>query len=212
MPRTFAPDVLSHRDALARLRDGNQRFVRGDGVAVRAWHPGLANGQAPIATVLGCSDSRAPAEYVFDQGLGDLFVIRVAGNIVAPSLVGSVEFATSNFGTRLVVVMGHTQCGAIRATLQALEAEGQAESKNQQSIVDRIKPHIADFARPSTHAGAEADFDTRYRAAVKANVLASARDLRKSSPILEDLVERGHIAIVGAVYDLATGVVTFLEP
>src|SRR5579862_8158567 len=122
MPRTFAPDVLSHRDALARLREGNQRFVRGDGIAVRAWHPELANGQTPVATVLCCSDSRSPAEYVFDQGLGDLFVIRVAGNIIAPSLVGSVEFASSQFGTRLVVVMGHTKCGAIRATLQALEA------------------------------------------------------------------------------------------
>jgi carbonic anhydrase len=209
MPNTFRPDALSHRDALARLRDGNQRFVRGDGAAVRAWHPGLANGQAPIATVLGCSDSRAPAEYVFDQGLGDLFVIRVAGNIVAPSLIGSVEFASSNFGTRLVVVMGHTQCGAIRATLKALEAEGEAESKNQQSIVDRIKPHIGDFARPG---GSEGDWETRYAAAVKANVLASARELRRASPILEDLVERGHIAIVAAVYDLATGVVAFMDP
>ncbi len=103
--------------------------------------------------------------------------------------------------------MGHTQCGAIRATLQALEAAGAAESKNQQSIVDRIKPHISDFARP----GSDGDFEARYAAAVKANVLASARELRRSSPILEDLVERGHIAIVGAVYDLATGVVTFLE-
>ena len=212
MPNTFRPDALSHRDALARLRDGNQRFVRGDGAAVRAWHPGLANGQAPFATVLGCADSRAPAEYVFDQGLGDLFVIRVAGNIVAPSLVGSVEFAAEAFGTRLVVVMGHTQCGAIRATLKALEAEGVAESRNQQSIVDRIKPHISDFARPAAVARAEDDWDTRYAAAVTANVMASARELRRSSPLLEDLVERGHIAIVGAVYDLATGVVTFLEP
>jgi carbonic anhydrase len=205
MPRTFAPDVLSHRDALARLREGNQRFVRGDGIAVRAWHPGLANGQAPIATVLGCSDSRAPAEYVFDQGLGDLFVIRVAGNIIAPSLVGSVEFASSQFGTRLVVVMGHTRCGAIRATLKALESEGVAESRNQQSIVDRIKPHISELARSG------GDPDERYAAAVKANVVASTRELRKSSPLLEDLVERGHIAIVGAVYDLGTGVVTFLD-
>jgi carbonic anhydrase len=207
MPRTLAPDALSHRDALARLREGNQRFVRGDGVAVRAWHPGLADGQAPFATVLGCSDSRAPAEYVFDQGLGDLFVIRVAGNIVAPSLVGSVEFASSQFGTRLVVVMGHTECGAIRATLQALEAEGAAESRNQQSIVDRIRPHIAHLAGAGDTAGKAA----RRAAAVHANVVASARELRQSSPILQDLADRGHVAIVGAVYDLATGVVTFLD-
>ncbi len=207
MPRTYAPDALSHRAALARLQEGNQRFVRGDGIAVRAWHPGLAEGQAPVATVLGCSDSRAPAEYVFDQGLGDLFVIRVAGNIVAPSLVGSVEFAASQFGTRLVVVMGHTQCGAIRATMQALEAEGAAESRNQQSIVDRIKPHVAHLAA----AGDPSNQVARYAAAVHANVVASARELKQSSPLLQDLVERGHVAIVAAVYDLATGVVTFLE-
>jgi carbonic anhydrase len=205
MPRTFAPDALSHQDALARLREGNQRFVRGDGIAVRAWHPGLADGQAPVATVLGCSDSRAPAEYVFDQGLGALFVIRVAGNIIAPSLVGSVEFAASQFGTRLVVVMGHTQCGAIRATMDALEAEGAAESRNQQSIVDRIKPHVAHLA------GGTADKPARLAAAVHANVVASARELHASSPILQNLVARGHVAIVGAVYDLATGVVTFLD-
>ena len=144
---SYAPHLRPRRppaqDALARLREGNQRFVRGEGNAIRRWHPGLADGQAPFATVLGCADSRAPAEYVFDQGLGDLFVIRVAGNIVAPSLVGSVEFAASQFGTRLVVVMGHTQCGAIGATVSALENEGAPESRNQQSIVDRIKPHIA---------------------------------------------------------------------
>jgi carbonic anhydrase len=207
MPRTYAPDALSHRAALARLQEGNQRFVRGDGIAVRAWHPGLAEGQAPVATVLGCSDSRAPAEYVFDQGLGDLFVIRVAGNIVAPSLVGSVEFAASQFGTRLVVVMGHTQCGAIRATMQALEAEGAAESRNQQSIVDRIKPHVAHLAA----AGDPSNQVARYAAAVHANVVASARELKQSSPLLQDLVERGHVAIVAAVYDLATGVVSFLD-
>jgi carbonic anhydrase len=213
MPRTFAPDALSFEDALVRLREGNRRFVRGEGTAVRAWHPGLTDGQAPIATVLGCSDSRAPAEYVFDQGLGDLFVIRVAGNIIAPSLVGSVEFASSQFGTRLVVVMGHTQCGAIRATMQALEAEGAAESRNQQSIVDRIKPHVAHLAlSPTSLAAPDAPtLGARLAAAVHANVVASARELRQSSPILQNLVDRGHLAIVGAVYDLATGVVTFLD-
>jgi carbonic anhydrase len=210
MPRTFAPDALTFKDALARLREGNKRFVSGEGTAVRAWHPGLTNGQAPFATVLGCSDSRAPAEFVFDQGLGDLFVIRVAGNIIAPSLVGSVEFASSQFGTRLVVVMGHTQCGAIRATMRALEAEGAAESRNQQSIVDRIKPHVAHLAARADSPGASNEA-TRLAAAVQANVLASARELRQSSPILQDLVDRGHVAIVGAVYDLATGVVTFLD-
>lgn len=206
MPRTFAPDALSPAEALERLREGNQRFVHGAGTAVRAWHPGLTSGQAPFATIFGCSDSRAPAEYVFDQGLGDLFVIRVAGNIIAPSLVGSVEFASSQFGTRLVVVMGHTQCGAIRATLNALESEGSAESRNQQSIVDRIRPHIAHLTLDRAPGDPE-----RYAAAVRANVVASARELHRSSPILQNLVARGHVAIAACVYDLATGVVSFFD-
>ena len=206
MPRTFAPDSLSPEDALARLREGNRRFVAGEGSAVRTWHPGLADGQAPFAVVLGCADSRAPAEYVFDQGLGDLFVIRVAGNIVAPSLVGSVEFAASRFGTRLVVVMGHTHCGAVAATVHALEHGGAPESGNLRSIVDRIAPQVRhlfdDDDTPSS---------TRAVAAVRANAVASARDMRHASPILQDLVDRGRLAIVPSVYDLETGVVTFID-
>ena len=205
MPRTFAPDAIAPEDALQRLRDGNRRFVAGEGNAVRQWYPGLAAGQAPFAAVLGCADSRAPAEYVFDQGLGDLFVIRVAGNIVAPSLVGSVEFAASKFGTRLVVVMGHTQCGAVGATVDALEHGGAPESTNLQSIVDRISPQIQHiFARPQ-------DRSARMLSAVRANALASAKQLRRSSPLLTDLVERGRVYITAAVYDLATGVVSFLD-
>ena len=205
MPRTFAPDAVPASDALARLRDGNRRFVAGEGSAFRRWHPGLVDGQAPFAVVLGCSDSRAPAEYVFDQGLGDLFVIRVAGNIVAPSLVGSVEFTTAQFGTRLVVVMGHTQCGAIDATVQALDHKDGPESRNIQSIVDRIAPHV----EPVLTAGG--DHEARLLAAVRANALASAVDLRHSSPLLRGLVDGGRVVIVAAVYDLATGIVTFLD-
>jgi carbonic anhydrase len=142
---------------------------------------------------------------VFDQGLGDLFVIRVAGNIIAPSLVGSVEFASGNFGTRLVVVMGHTLCGAVGATVQALERGGKAESSNTQSIVDRIAPHVEHlFEGPGDH-------DQRLETAVRVNAAASARELRLASPILQGLVERGQVVIVAAVYDLSTGVVTFLS-
>jgi carbonic anhydrase len=207
MPRTYAEDVPTPEEALARLREGNLRFVNGSGSAYRKWHPGLKDGQWPFAVVLGCSDSRAPAEYVFDQGLGDLFVIRVAGNIVAPSLVGSIEFAASQFGTRLVVVMGHTQCGAIDATVNALEREPSdaPESRNLQSIVGRITPHVMHlFEGPGDHA-------TRVAAAVRENALASARELRHSSPLLQELVDRGRVAIVACVYDLATGIVGFLE-
>lgn len=205
MPRTFAPDALSPQDALDRLREGNARFVAGEGTATVAWHPGLTAGQKPFAVFLGCSDSRAPAEYVFDQGLGDLFVIRVAGPIVAPSLVGSVEFAVSNFGTRLVVVMGHTQCGAVTATVDALERGGVPASPNLKAIVDFITPHVRDlFDEPREH-------DARVAEAVRANALATARELRESSSILRGLVDSGRVLIVAAVYDLASGRVTFLD-
>ena len=205
MPRTFASDSLSPGEALARLREGNRRFVAGEGAALRRWHPGLADGQAPFAVVLGCADSRAPAEYVFDQGLGDLFVIRVAGNIVAPSLVGSMEFAVGKFGTRLIVVMGHTQCGAVSATVDALEHGGQPESTNMRSIVNWIAPHLTPLS------DASGDQEARLAKAVRTNALASAAEIRTSSPVLADLVARGHIAIVAAVYDLATGVVSFFD-
>jgi carbonic anhydrase len=205
MPRTNAPDSVSPEDALTRLREGNRRFVSGEGNAVRGWHPGLAIGQSPFAVILGCSDARAPAEYVFDQGLGDLFVIRVAGNIIAPSLVGSVEFAASYSGTRLVVVVGHTHCGAVGVTVDALERGGKPASENLQAIVDRIAPHVKHlFDGTGDHAA-------RLRAAVAVNALASARELEESSPILQDLVRRGRVVILAAVYDLATGVVTFLD-
>jgi carbonic anhydrase len=204
MPRTFAPDAVAPEEALARLRAGNQRFVQGEGTSLRRWHPGLVNGQWPFAIVLGCSDSRAPAEYVFDQGLGDLFVIRVAGPVVAPSLVGSIEFAASQFGTRLVVVMGHTLCGAVGATVRALERGGAPESRNLKSIVDRIAPHVQPLDTTS-------DSETRLARAVRANAVASARALRTSSPILEDLLARGRVVIVASVFDLATGIVSFLD-
>jgi carbonic anhydrase len=205
MPRTMAPDSLPPDAALARLREGNQRFVRGEGSALRRWHPGLVDGQSPFAVVLGCADSRAPAEYVFDQGLGDLFVIRVAGNIVAPSLVGSAEFAASNFGTRLIVVMGHTHCGAISATVTALEQGGPPESSNLRSIVERIAPNVRHlFDDP-------AEARSLQLAAVHANAIASARGLRESSPFLQKLVGLGRVKIVAAVYDLETGVVSFFD-
>ena len=205
MPRTFALDTVSPEAALARLVEGNRRFVTGEGEAFRRWHPALVEGQSPFAVVLGCSDSRAPAEYVFDQGLGDLFVIRVAGNIVAPSLVGSVEFAASQFGTRLVVVMGHTQCGAVDAAVHAAEHGGVPASKNLRSIVDRIAPHVDRVSlSPGTH-------EEHVAEGVRANAIASARELPVASPLLRELVDRGRVVITAAVYDLATGVVGFLD-
>ena len=195
--------------ALARLREGNRRFVADEAVTTalssQARRTALVAGQAPFAIVLGCSDSRVPAELVFDQGFGDLFVIRVAGNIVAPSQVGSVEFAASIFGTRLVVVMGHTQCGAITATVDELLGRTSTESKNLRSIVDRVRPSVETLLSGRK----DGDLDALMAAAVRANVRASVDHLRHGSELLEELGRTAGLMVVGAEYSLETGVVTF---
>ena len=205
MPHTWDPLSLSPEVALERLVEGNQRFLRGDGaVAGRGFDPARAAAtQRPFAIVLGCSDSRTPVEIVFDQGFGDLFVVRVAGNIVAPSIVGSIEFAASQFGTRLVVVMGHTGCGAIAATLHALDTGMGPASKNLRAITDRIAPHVESIARA-------AGPDTA-REAMRANVRASVDHLRHGSQIVEELVLKGRVRVVGAEYEIETGQVVFFD-
>ena len=202
--------MISAREALARLREGNRRFASdvrsSESLASRARRNELAAGQAPFAIILGCSDSRVPAEIVFDQGLGDLFVIRVAGNIVASSQVGSVEFAAARFGTRLVVVLGHSQCGAILATLEELQ-QPTDQSRNLRSIVDRIRPSIeALLATELRH-----DPEALVRQAVRANIRASADHLRHGSEVLEQLVQTNGLLVVGAEYSLETGVVEFFD-
>lgn len=200
--------MLSAAQALARLREGNARFVsnRSAGLSHPERRAELVHGQEPIAVVLGCSDSRVPAELVFDQGFGDLFVIRVAGNIVAPSQIGSIEFAASRFGTRLVVVMGHTQCGAVEATLDVLQGSA-VESRNLAFIVDRMRPSVKALLASRTIAEREALLD----AASRANVRASVEQLRHGSEILEQAVREEGLLIVGAEYSLETGVVDFFE-
>lgn len=200
---------LAADDCLQRLREGNARFVAGTQKTVLGWHPGIVEGQRPFAVILGCSDSRAPAELVFDQGLGDLFVIRVAGNVVAPSGIGSVEFAVSKFGTQLVVVMGHTRCGAVGATIEALERGDTPESKNIRSITDRIAPHIQGLVRMAKQGNTERDL--LMREAVRANILASVDQLRHGSSMLEQFVSSGKLVIVGAEYELESGQVDFFE-
>jgi carbonic anhydrase len=166
-----------------------------------------AEGQEPFAIIYGCSDSRVPAEIVFDQGLGDLFVIRVAGNVVAPSLVGSVEFAAARFGTRLVVVLGHSQCGAITATLEEVLSPSAGTSHNIGSIVDRVRPHVeALLATDLRH-----DHDALVREAVRANIRASADHLRHGSQLLEQLIQNDGLVVVGAEYSLETGLVDFFD-
>ena len=203
--------MIDARTALARLREGNRRFVANRSAAdpspSRERRIELVAGQEPFAIILGCSDSRVPAELVFDQGFGDLFVIRIAGNIVAPSQIGSVEFAAARFGTRLVVVLGHSQCGAVIATLDELLGRATTESKNLRSIVDRVRPAVEDLlAGPHSD-----DSDALVREAVLANVRASVRQLRQGSELLERLIDTDGMLVVGAKYSLATGVVDFFE-
>lgn len=203
--------MLTAVEALARLREGNRRFVANQRAvptrsnAVR--RAALVAGQEPFAIILGCSDSRVPAELVFDQGFGDLFVIRVAGNIVAPSQVGSVEFAASRFGTRLVVVMGHSQCGAVIATLEELLGRATTQSRNLRSIVDRVRPAVETLLSKRE----VEDLDTVIRDAVRANVRQSVDHLRHGSQLLEELAATAGLVVVGAEYSLDTGVVTFFE-
>ena len=197
-------------EALERLRDGNRRFVanlRSHDSATEARRTEVAAGQEPFAIILGCSDSRVPAEIVFDQGLGDLFVIRVAGNIVAPSQVGSVEFAAERYATRLVVVLGHSQCGAILATIDELKRPTYNQSRNVHSIVDRVRPAV----EPLLQSGMRLQQDELVRHAVRANVQSSVSQLRHGSAMLEQLIEKDNLIVVGAEYSLETGIVDFLE-
>ena len=203
--------MISATEALEGLREGNRRFVAdvrsSDTLRSRTHRSELAGGQEPFAIILGCSDSRVPAEIVFDQGLGDLFVIRVAGNIVASSQVGSVEFAAERFGTRLVVVLGHSQCGAILATLEELRQPADHQSRNLRAIVDRIRPSVQ--ALLATELGN--DPVTLVHEAVRANIRASVDHLRHGSAVLEKHVETNGLLVVGAMYSLETGIVDFFD-
>ena len=205
----MAQENLSAREAIARLIEGNRRYVQN----VRSVDSLVSHSrrdlqtQRPFAIILGCSDARVPAEIVFDQGLGDLFVIRVAGNIVAPSQVGSVEFAAERFGTRLVVVMGHTNCGAIDAALEAVMRDNGPASRNMMSIVDRVRPAVESLV--ATDLAREPE--RLRREAMRANVRASVTHLRHSSEVIERLVERDGLVVVGAELDLTTGEVNFLD-
>jgi carbonic anhydrase len=203
--------MVPAREALERLREGNRRFVASVGsrevLKSEARPIQLMLDQRPFAIILGCSDARVPAELVFDQGLGDLFVIRVAGNIVAPSQVGSVEFAAARFDTRLVVVLGHTQCGAIMATIEELQQPAERQSRNLRSIVDRVRPSVENLMRTELRQ----DMDTLVKVAVRSNVVMSVNHLRYGSEVLERLGREQGLRIVGAEYCLETGVVDFFD-
>ena len=203
--------MVSALDALERLRAGNSRFVSGvrslDSLMSQTRRNDFVAGQQPFAVILGCSDSRVPVEIIFDQGLGDLFVIRVAGNIVASSQIGSVEFAAERFGIRLVVVLGHTRCGAVQATLEELQRPSGTQSRNLRSIVDRIAPAVEGLlATELRH-----DLEALVQHAARANVRVSASSLRNGSAVLEQLSQKDGLIVVGAEYSLETGIVDFFD-
>jgi carbonic anhydrase len=203
--------MITASEAITRLKEGNQRFVSGvrsiDTIVKQNKRADFVAGQAPFAIILGCSDSRVPAEIIFDQGLGDLFVIRVAGNIVAPSQVGSVEFAAELYGTRLVVVLGHSQCGAVMATIDELEKPSKGTSSNVLSIVNRIRPNV----EPLFETELRNDPEKLLESSIHANILAAMNHLRHGSQKLEQLIQNDGLQIVGAEYSLETGVVTFFD-
>jgi carbonic anhydrase len=200
--------LTAAQSALARLREGNRRFVASErSTSVSLGPAEFAQSQQPFAIVLGCSDSRVPAEIIFDQGLGDLFVIRVAGNIVAPSLVGSVEFAAARFATRLVVVLGHSRCGAVLATLEELQRPSANQSPNLRSIVERVRPSVEGLLETDLRH----DLDGLVRQAVRMNIRASADHLRHGSKLLEQLIRDEGLLVVGAEYLLDTGVIEFFD-
>lgn len=200
---------VHHTQALERLKQGNVRFTSNvrsiESLGGKQQREALVGGQKPFAIVLSCSDSRAPSELLFDCGLGDLFVVRVAGNVVAPSIVGSVEFAAATFGTELIVVMGHTRCGAVAATVDALRSGRGAMSENVRDIVDRISPGVAELVK-----GGENGEEVVVRA-IRANVRVSANHLRHGSRVLEERIAAGRLAVVGAEYSLETGEVDFFD-
>lgn len=203
--------MIAATEALRRLIEGNRRFVADDQnrnvLASQTRRMAVAAAQTPFAIILGCSDSRVPAEIVFDQGLGDLFVIRVAGNIVAPSQVGSVEFAAERYGVRLVVVLGHSQCGAILATLETLQHPEDTHSQNLRSIVDRVRPSVETLIGT----GLEHDHEALVHGAIRANVRFSTSHLRHGSEVLEKLIAKDGLMVVGAEYSLETGLVDFFD-
>ena len=203
--------MISAQEAIERLREGNRRFVSGLGSRDRhlthTRQAELPKEQQPFAIILGCSDSRVPPEIIFDQGLGDLFVIRVAGNIVAPSQVGSIEFAAARFGTRLIVVLGHSHCGAVLATLEELQQPTELQSHNLRSIVDRVRPSVEKLLRTELRH----DLDALVRHAIRANVGVSVNHLRHRSEILAQLIQNEGLVVVGAEYSLETGVAEFFD-
>lgn len=191
LPRPRTPD-----DAIGRLMAGNERFVGGRAEGLRRDLGRIretADGQSPFAAILGCADSRVPPELLFDQGFGDLFVVRVAGNVATPEEIASLEYAVAALGSQVVLVLGHTSCGAVTAALEGGPVPGQIST-----LYQHFQPAIS-----------QADGDVAR--AVELNVVQQREALRTASPVLRDAMRAGDLAIEGGVYDLGTGRVRLIE-
>lgn len=203
--------MTSAQEALDILRAGNRRFVKGEfddvAAANRAYPGSLSDGQQPLAVVLACSDSRVPVELVFDQGFGSLFVIRVAGNVAGPTPIGSIEYAVRQFGTPLIVVLGHSQCGAVMATLAELAGEPGQSSPGLRAIVDRVRPAV----EPILAAHSDYRDASVIEQSVRANIRASVRRLSNGSRVIDKLIGAGELLVIGAEYSIETGRVEFFE-
>ena len=192
-------------EAISRLKGGNERFAGGKTRHAHEsadWRKHLVHDQKPFATILGCSDSRVPIELVFDQGLGDLFVVRVAGNVIAPDIVGSLAYAVAHLATPLIVVLGHQGCGAVTAAVQAIGGSTK-ERPGIKVLVDLIKPGL-----PTILPGDSSE--QRINAAVEANVRWSIKQLAQL-PEAKQALESQLVTLAGAVYELETGQVRFLS-
>ena len=200
------PARLTPKQSLERLIAGNRRFCERSGHSLaQPFSRQLATEPPrPYATVLGCFDARVPIELLFDVGFGELFVVRIAGNIVTPAVIGSVEFAALQFGSPLVLVLGHTRCAAVGAAIEAIQTGNGPESQNIRSITERITPHLERLVRAG-------DNRALMRIAVRANVRASADALRQQSELLQHLSTAGRVAVVGAEYELESGEVHLVE-
>lgn len=201
---------MNAKQALAKLKKGNERFsdaaAKSGSLTRTIVRDDMHGEQKPFAVILGCSDSRVPVELIFDQSIGDLFVVRVAGNIAASSQIASVEFACQKFGTGLVIVLGHTQCGAITATLSSLNDGFDGLSPNLEAIVKHIQVAIEPMLKTRP-----CDDNELIESARRKNIEQSVSDLHENSLVIRGLVASGQVTIVGAEYELESGKVHFFE-
>jgi len=203
---------MTPESTLDRLKDGNKRFIESQHIERDLLHQVnmTQGGQYPYAVVLSCIDSRVPVETIFDQGIGDIFSARVAGNIVSTDIIASIEYGCKVAGSKLVVVLGHTGCGAVKTAIQDANAISPLQLGSIRSLLDGIKPSVHAVQEPDKRSERTYDNKAFFDAVVYKNVALTIDNLKNDSPVLKDMEEKGDIKIVGAVYSVSDGKVVFL--